>query len=94
MATTPKKRQSTKAKAKAKAGVVIKPLSLTPETIGALQTLSGSLSDLAGRKVSASAMVRALASYASKQPYAWLQDELLPIVQEEQLGGLVWGHKE
>lgn len=53
------------------------------------QSVSGEASDYIGRKVSGSAMVRALLRYAEKQEYQWVLAQLCPMVEEELSQGVI-----
>lgn len=86
-------RAKTKQK-KEKPKIHVQSMALTPETEKTLQRLSGEASDYIGRKVSGSAMVRALLRYAEKQEYQWVLTQLCPMVEEELSLGVVWGKKK
>ena len=75
-------------------GVAIHTLTLTPDTKQILEGLSRDATDYGGRKVSGSAIVRALLRYAKQQEYSWVISQLCPLVEAEQAGGIIWGKKK
>jgi hypothetical protein len=68
-------------------------LALTEETTDILARLGQDLTDASGRKVSGSAVIRALLRYAGQQSYRWGIAELLPLVERELEEGTRWGKK-
>lgn len=68
-------------------------LSLTPDTAEALATLTQDASDYIGRTISASALIRALITYAHEQRPDWLTSSLWPLIERELAGGIRWGKK-
>lgn len=56
---------------------------LTEENVKTLQQLSHETSDIIGRTVSNSAVVRALLRYATEQPSAWVSTTLVPLIEQE-----------
>ena len=79
---------------KEKPKIHVQSMALTPETEKTLQRLRGEATDYIGRKVSGSAMVRALLRFADKQEYQWVLSQLCPIVEEELSQGVIWGKKK
>jgi len=73
--------------------VFIHSYSLTAAVERALRRMSQEATDSIGREVSSSAIVRALVLYTDRQPPTWLREQLLPLVEEEITGGIVWGRK-
>jgi len=59
-----------------------------------LEQLSSDASDFVGRKVSGSAILRALLRYAAAQGDMWARAELFSRVEQEMTGGTVWGSKK
>lgn len=77
-----------------KEGVVVHSLALAPDTEKILERLSGEASDYIGRKVSESAIIRALVRFADRQDYQWVLAQLCPLVEEELASGITWGRKD
>jgi hypothetical protein len=71
--------------------ITVHSLALTPQARETLDTLSRDIADYSGRKVSGSAVLRALLMHARKQGYDWAIAELVPLVEAEQAGGIKWG---
>lgn len=69
-------------------------LSLTPKAEQFFRRLSQDASNAVGRKVSNSAMLRALLSYIEQQPRSWASTELYPLIEQEIARGRVWGKKK
>jgi hypothetical protein len=88
MARAKKKQEKEKPK------IHVQSMTLTPETEKTLQRLSGEASDYIGRKVSGSAMVRALLRFADKQESQWVLAQLCPMVEKELSLGVIWGKKK
>lgn len=76
-----------------KEAFVIRSLTLTPEITETLENFASDATDFTGRKVSGSAVVRALLRYAERQGDAWVLSELCPFIEREQTSGVVWGKK-
>jgi hypothetical protein len=74
--------------------VFIHSYSLTSAVERALRRMSQEATDSIGREVSQSAIVRALVLFADRQPPPWLREQLLPLVEEEITGGILWGRKK
>jgi hypothetical protein len=66
-------------------------LTLTPTAEQFFHRLSQDASKALGRKVSNSALLRALLSYIEQQPRSWASTELYPFVEQEIARGRVWG---
>ena len=79
---------------KEKEAVAVHSLALTPATHEILEGLSQDATDYTGRKVSGSAIVRALLRYAKRQGYEWSLAQLFPLVEEEMGSGMIWGKKK
>jgi len=69
-------------------------LSLTPSTQTTLRRLSQDATDVIGRTVSDSALVRALLRYVEQQPLSWVRETLYPYVEMEMTTGTLWGKKK
>jgi hypothetical protein len=54
------------------------------EAEAALEALVAHCSDLTGRQVDLSTLVRALAVYAQRQGEAWLRTEVIPLITAQQ----------
>jgi hypothetical protein len=68
-------------------------VTLTPDVVEVLQRLSSDASDFLGRKVSSSAIVRALVRQIDQQgPPAC--DALFILVEQEMKDGRIWGKKK
>jgi hypothetical protein len=74
--------------------IVVNSIAFTRDTQETLQRLSGEASDYTGRKVSGSAIVRALLRFAGKQQYDWVISQVCPLVEEELASGVTWGSKK
>jgi hypothetical protein len=72
----------------------IRTVTFTQTEQALLDRMSQDVSDTLGRKVSGSALLRALVRYAASQPYAWLLDQLRPQVEQEMSSGRRWGSKK
>ncbi len=72
----------------------ISSLSLTREDAETLEMLSKDATDFIGRKVSGSAIVRALVRLAREQGYQWVITNLCPFVEAELSSGIMWGKKK
>ena len=79
---------------KEKPEIHVNSIALTREAEATLQRLSGEASDYVGRKVSGSAIVRALLRFTDKQDYQWVLSQLCPRVKEELSSGVTWGKKK
>lgn len=68
-------------------------MTLTPDVVTTLQRLSQNASDFLGRRVSSSAIVRALVRQVDQQgpPAA---DALFLVVEKEMKDGRLWGKKK
>jgi hypothetical protein len=74
--------------------ILVRSHTLTPSTEVILKRLSQTATDVIGRGVSSSAVVRALALYAGQQSPIWLQDTLFPLIERELSSGILWGRKK
>ena len=74
--------------------LLIRSLTLSPDTQETLGRLSSDASDYIGRTVSHSAILRALLRYAGTQPYQWLLTDLSPLIEAELASGTLWGKKK
>jgi len=66
---------------------------LTPSAERMLQQLSQEASDVLGRPVSSSAVIRGLLEYVRRQPPMWTTEYLHPVIEHEIITGIVWGSK-
>jgi hypothetical protein len=73
--------------------IIVRSLSLTPESEKLLQTLRQEASDQLGWTVSMSAVARALFRYAERQSPVWAREQLFPFIEQEIAEGTVWGKK-
>ena len=73
-----------------KPAVTVHSLSLAAETIAQLERIASDLSDLTGRRVSLSGVVRILARHAEREGYVWTETKLLPLTDVQQ-HKVVWG---
>jgi hypothetical protein len=55
---------------------------------------SGDVSDYTGRKISGSAILRALLRYTNQQGYQWFLSQVSPFIEAEISSGVVWGKKK
>jgi hypothetical protein len=67
---------------------------LSEENERTLQQLSQETSDIIGRTVSNSAVVRALLRYVTQQSSTWVSTTLVPLIEQEMGAGVVWGSKK
>jgi hypothetical protein len=74
--------------------ILVRSHTLTPSTEAVLKRLSQTATDVIGRGVSSSAIVRALALYAGQQSPIWLQETLFPLIEIEMTKGTMWGRKK
>ena len=89
------KSRSTKAEKPAveKPAFVVHSLTLTRVDEEILEQLSRDISDYTGRKISGSAILRALLRYTNQQGYQWLLSQVSPFIEAEISSGIVWGKK-
>ncbi len=73
---------------------VIRSLTLAADTNETLERVSQEATDYTGRKVSGSAVVRALLRYAEAQGYEWGIAHLCPLIETEFSSGRVWGKQK
>lgn len=69
-------------------------LALTPSTETTLKRISQDATDVVGRTVSDSAMVRALLRYIEQQPLPWVREQVYPYLEVEMNAGILWGRKK
>jgi hypothetical protein len=69
-------------------------LTLTRADEDILEHLSSDVSDYTGRKISGSAILRALLRYTNQQGYQWLLSQVSPFIEAEISSGVVWGKKK
>lgn len=74
--------------------LAVRSLTLAPDTDKVLARLSQDATDYTGRKVSASAVARALLRYAEAQGYQWGINNLCPLIEQEFSSGVMWGKKK
>ncbi len=67
---------------------------LSEENERTLRQLSQEASDIIGRTVSNSAVVRALLRYATQHHPTWVSTTLVPLIEQEMGAGVVWGSKK
>lgn len=72
----------------------IRSLALTDEDVGTLQYLSQDATDFTGRRISSSAIMRALVHYAGQQSETWAREQLFPFVESELNAGVLWGKRK
>jgi hypothetical protein len=77
-----------------KPAFVIHSLTLTRADEDILEHLSRDISDYTGRKISDSAVLRALLRYTDQQGYQWFLSQVSPFVEAEISSGVVWGKKK
>jgi hypothetical protein len=77
-----------------KAAFVVHSLTLTRADEDILEHLSGDVSDYTGRKISGSAVLRALLRYTNQQGYQWFLSQVSPFIEAEITSGVVWGKKK
>jgi hypothetical protein len=83
-----------KTKPPKKQPLTIHSLSLTKADETILERISTDATDYAGRKVSGSAIIRALLRNADKQGYQWILANICPLIDAEILSGVMWGKKK
>ena len=71
----------------------ISSFALTSSTGTILKRLSQDATDVMGRSISESAMVRALIRYIGQQPTSWAREHLYPCLETEMSAGVLWGKK-
>jgi hypothetical protein len=84
----------TKGKVKRREPLRIHSLVLTSETEEMLRRLRQDTTDYTARKVSGSAVLRALLRFANAQGYDWTLASLCPLIEAEILSGIQWGKKK
>lgn len=68
-------------------------VALTPVEVKVLQRMSQEATDVVGRKVSASAVLRAIVQWVATQKPRFTREEILPFIEKE-LSLLRWGRKK
>jgi hypothetical protein len=76
-----------------KPAFVVHSLTLTRADEDILEHLSGDVSDYTGRKISGSAVLRALLRYTNQQGYQWFLSHVSPFIEAEITSGITWGKK-
>jgi hypothetical protein len=77
-----------------KARVSVHSLALARDTEETLERLSGEASDFIGRKVSGSAVVRALLRHVERENSSWVTAQIFSLVEAELSSGVTWGKKK
>jgi hypothetical protein len=77
-----------------KEAIRISSLALTPSAEAALKRISRDATDVVGRTVSESAVVRALLRYIEQQPVPWRRTHLYPHIEAEMNAGVLWGKRK
>lgn len=77
-----------------KSPLVIHSLALTPADEKILERISNDATDYTGRKISSSAIIRALLRHADQQGYQWTLANLRPLIETELARGVMWGKKK
>ena len=76
-----------------KPALVLTGISLTAAEVTVLRSISEDASDIVGRRISSSCIVRALVQWMDAQPPDFVRSEILPLVEKE-LALLRWGRKK
>jgi len=63
------------------------PVTLTPDAMEALPSLTSDASDYVGRTVSGSAVVRAMLRHVEQQPVSWAPARILPSLRRSWTAG-------
>lgn len=71
--------------------LIIHSLTLTEADKEIVERLSSDASDYIGRRVSGSAVLRALVRFADRQGYRWVLSDLCPFIEREMSEGVLWG---
>jgi hypothetical protein len=71
----------------------IRSIAFADDTLDTLTRLCQTAHDLNGRQMSHSRVIRALIRFADSQSPQWMQDVLLPVIEEEIVAGIQWGHE-
>lgn len=72
----------------------ISSLSLTLTTADVLRRLSQDATDVIGREVSSSAVIRALLRHVEQQGLPWAREHLYANIETEMTQGILWGKKK
>ena len=73
--------------------IVITTVSLTPDEVQILQRLSEDASDVVGRRISGSAVLRAVVQWLGAHDLKFTREQILPLIEKELLL-LRWGRKK
>jgi len=76
-----------------KPAVKIHTITLTPDAVEALHSLSSDASDYTGCKISGGAVIRALLRFAQQQGVTWVYTNICPHIEAEMQQGLKWGRE-
>jgi hypothetical protein len=76
-----------------KPSITVTTVSLTAAEVTVLRRLSEDASDIVGRKISASAVLRALVQWVGGQKLEFARTEIIPLVEHE-MTQLRWGRKK
>ena len=74
--------------------LLIHSLALTSADKDTLERISSNATDYTGRKVSGSAILRALLRHAEQQGYQWILTNVCPFIDAEISSGVMWGKKK
>ena len=72
----------------------ISSFALTSSTETTLTRISHDATDVIGRRVSDSAVVRAMLRYVERQPLSWVREQIYPHIEKEIEAGTLWGRKK
>ncbi len=72
----------------------ISSFALTSTTETTLTRISQDATDVIGRRVSDSAIIRALLRHIERQPLSWVRGQLYPLLETEMNTGVLWGKKK
>jgi hypothetical protein len=74
-----------------KEALLIRSYALTSVADAALKRISEDATDVIGRAVSESAVIRAMLRYMNRYPFPWVRENLYPCIEEEMERGTTWG---
>lgn len=77
-----------------KEALVVRSYSLSPVSDTALKRISDDATDVIGRTVSESAVIRAMIRYMNRYPFSWVRENLYPCIEDEIEEGTTWGRKK
>lgn len=72
----------------------ISSFALTSSTETTLTRISHDATDVIGRRVSDSAVVRALLRYVEQQQLSWMREQVYPYIEKEVEAGTLWGRRK